>query len=118
MAFVTVAEFRVPDGHVAFVASIHQALETPYAYDDCTFMLIYHGEEQPLWKPGKPEITPVSIALFEEETILLKCENNGLVTHYCDAEFTGYYYRRIGGEKGQRGVTTRIGLPAGRPVRV
>jgi len=110
---VTVATFQVPDGHVAFVASIHQALESAGAYDDCTFMLVYRGEEQPLWKPGKPEITPVSIALFEEETIHLKCINDGLIDHYCDAEFTGYYYEKISGGKGQRGVTTTIGLPAG-----
>lgn len=116
MAFTTVISFKMPDGHAGFIKSVDQALESLAAYEDCELRLFYRGEDCPWWRPGKPEVTPVSIALWEEEVIELQIENSGLITHYCAAEFTGYYFNLLGKGKSQRGMRLNIGLPAGAPV--
>lgn len=116
MPYVTVLHWQVPDGHVAFIKSVHQALESPNAYDDCDVRLWYRGEEDEWWWPEKAEVTPVSIALTEEEKFEVQVQNNGIITHYCDAEITGYLYAKRGEGKGQRGFRVFIGKPLARPI--
>ena len=112
MAFTTIASFEVPLGHVAIVTSIDQTLESTLAYDDCIVRIAYRGSEDEFWFPDKPEVTPVRIALFENEIIELQVENNGVVNHFCDADICGYLYEQQNkGPKNQRGLRIRLGLP-------
>jgi len=110
MAWTQVLEFKCPHGNIAVVKSVHQALESPQAYDDCTIGLEHKGKIIPWWGTTKAEVTPLCLFVFEQEHIRLVVDNEGLVDHYCDAEFTGYLYPRLNADEGQLGVTPHIGF--------
>jgi len=110
VAYTTVVQFRCPDEYIAVVTSIHQTLESPYAYDDCRPRIQWRGAEDQWWYPDKPEVTPVRIVLIKNTTIMLEVENEGLVDHYCTAEIVGYTWPQMGEGAGQRGLRVKIGL--------
>ena len=118
MAWTKVLEWQCPHGHVAVVRSIHQSLESPDAYGDCDFGIEHQGSILEWWDTEKAEITACMLFLYEQEYIRLMVQNNGLVDHYCDAEFTGYVWPQLNARKGQLGVTPKIGLSTMQPIRV
>lgn len=111
MAFINVASWTCPDGHAAIVTSVYQALESLAAYEDCTVRMFWRGEEDEWWRPKKPEVAPVRIALWEEESIILQVENTSMITHYIDVELVGYVFRMSTQAKSQRGIRVSIGAP-------
>jgi hypothetical protein len=107
--FYNIVCFECPPGMAAIVTTIHQELEAVTAYDTVGVRIFYREASDEWWYPHKPEVTPVSIVLFEKETICIQAENNDYIPHTVWGEVLGYVFPINKPSKNQYGLRVDIG---------
>jgi len=106
LTFYTGVSFRVPDNACAIITDVHHELESPAAYNDVNIRLWYRAAHPEFFRPQKPEASSTRITLYQQETFEIQWENNGIISHWLQAEILGYWFSVPQPDKSHRGLRT------------